>query len=186
MAIEVTRLYAKHLALDKQSKYYDADALFHFPSLHYCMEVVDSKQINDIRSGAVIISASGMATGGRIVHHLYNRLRRPQDTILFVGYQAEGTRGRRLLDGETEIKMFGEYVPVKCHIRELPYFSAHADHDGLMQWLGAFEGTPKITFVTHGEKESAEALKKAIQTQLHWHNVIVPEYMESFILFDGI
>jgi metallo-beta-lactamase family protein len=186
MAIEATHLYAKHLALDEQSTHYDANSLFHFPSLHYCLEIVESKRINEVRSGAVIISASGMATGGRILHHLYNRLPRPQDTVLFVGYQAEGTRGRRLLAGETEIKIFGEYVPVKCRIRELPYFSAHADHNGLMQWLGAFQHAPKMTFITHGEKEAAEALKGAIQTQLHWHNVIIPEYMESFILFDGI
>ncbi len=186
MAIEATCLYAKHLALDEQSKHCDANDLFHFPSLHYCLEVAESKRINDIRSGAVIISASGMATGGRIVHHLYNRLHRPQDTVLFVGYQAEGTRGKRLLAGETEIKMLGEYVPVKCRIRELPYFSAHADHDGLMHWLGAFQSAPKMTFITHGEKESAKALKNAIETQLHWHNVIIPEYMESFILFDRI
>lgn len=186
MAIEATRLYAKHLALDERSKHYEAEELFHFPSLHYCREIADSKRLNEIRSGAVIISASGMANGGRIVHHLYNRLTRRQDTLLFVGYQAEGTRGRRLLDGETEIKMFGEYVPVKCRIRELPYFSAHADHEGLMSWLQGFEHPPKMTFITHGEKQASQALRKAVLDQLHWQNVFIPEYMESFVLFNGI
>lgn len=186
MAIEATYLYAKHLALDKYSKHYDADQLFHFPGLHYCREAEDSKRINDIRSGAVIISASGMATGGRILHHLYHRLPRPNDTVLFVGYQAEGTRGRRLLDGEPEVKMFGEYVPVKCRIRELPYFSAHADHEELMQWLHNFRQAPKMTFITHGEKAAATALQQAVITELKWRNVIIPEYLESFVLFDGI
>ncbi|WP_448519238.1 MBL fold metallo-hydrolase RNA specificity domain-containing protein [Rhodoflexus sp.] len=186
MAIEATRLYAKHLSLDNHSRHYDADELFHFPSLHYCSEIANSKNINEVRSGAVIISASGMATGGRILHHLYNRLRRPQDTVLFVGYQAEGTRGWRLLEGETEVKIFGEYVPVKCRIRELPYFSAHADHAALINWLRNFEDSPKMTFITHGEKPAAEALQKTLIEELKWHNVIVPEYLESFVLFDGI
>ncbi|MCS7018789.1 MAG: MBL fold metallo-hydrolase [Cytophagales bacterium] len=185
MAIEATHLYAKHLGLDQRAKHYDADSLFHFPSLHYCPEISDSKRLNEIRAGAIIISASGMANGGRIVHHLYNRLTRPQDTVLFVGYQAEGTRGRRLLDGEPEIKMFGEYVPVKCRIRELPYFSAHADHEGLMKWLSNFQHPPKMTFITHGEPQACQKLQQAIVEQLHWHNVIIPEYMESFALFNG-
>lgn len=186
MAIQATELYAKYLAKDIHSKHRDQEELFHFPSLHFCQEIAQSKQLNEIDSGAVIISASGMATGGRVLHHLYHRLRRAQDTVLLVGYQAEGTRGRRLLDGEPELKIFGEYVPVKCRVRQLPIFSAHADHAGLMQWLERFQSPPAMTFITHGEKQACFALKQALAHQLDWHNIVVPQYLESFILFEGI
>jgi metallo-beta-lactamase family protein len=127
-----------------------------------------------------------MCTGGRIVHHLYHRLPRPHDTLLLIGYQAEGTRGRRLQDGETAVKMFGELVPVRCHLEHLDGFSAHADRGELLRWLGNFRQPPKRTFIVHGELEAAAALAATLRQERHWLNVTVPDYLESAQLFEGI
>jgi metallo-beta-lactamase family protein len=144
-----------------------------------------SKTLNEIKRNAIIISSSGMMTGGRILHHMYHRLRNKQDTLLISGYQAEGTRGRRLVDGEATIKLFGEDVPVNCHIENMTGFSAHADRDELFAWLANFSDKPKVTFTVHGENPSLSRYAQAIRDRMNW-NVIVPVYMESVELFSGI
>jgi metallo-beta-lactamase family protein len=105
--------------------------------------------------------------------------------LLLVGYQAEGTRGRRIQDGETPIKLFGEQVPVLCHVEKLDGLSAHADQTELLRWLANFSKAPKRTFIVHGEKESSQAFARIIEQQLGWQP-IVPEYLESVQLFEGI
>lgn len=144
-----------------------------------------SKSLNLIKSRAIIISSSGMMTGGRILHHLYHRLRNKQDTVVISGYQAEGTRGRRLVDKESAIQIFGEAVPVNCRVENIASFSGHADADELMAWLGKFSERPKMTFVIHGENPGMARYAQRIRTELGW-NVIEPQYLESVSLFEGI
>ncbi|SFF49680.1 metallo-beta-lactamase family protein [Thermoflexibacter ruber] len=185
MAMNATDIYNKNKDLCKASLFEEDNEPFDFDNLYYCHEQQASMQINDIKSNAIIISASGMATGGRILHHLYHRLPRENDTLLFVGYQGEGTRGRRILNGEPEVRIFGEFVPVKCKVTKLDGLSAHADSEELFEWLSSFQEAPKNTFIVHGEKESAEALAKTIKEKLGW-NTFIPQYLESYQLFEGI
>jgi metallo-beta-lactamase family protein len=144
-----------------------------------------SKSLNNIRGRAIIISSSGMMTGGRILHHLYHRLRRPEDTVLIAGFQAEGTRGRKLLEGEKTIKMFGEEVPVNCQVEYISSMSGHADRGELFQWMEGFQKKPKITFTIHGEGPDLHAYAQRIRDKMGW-NVVVPQYLESVQLFKGI
>jgi metallo-beta-lactamase family protein len=144
-----------------------------------------SKTLNDLRSNAIIISSSGMMTGGRILHHMYHRLKNKQDTLLIAGYQAEGTRGRRLVDMEPTIRIFGEEVPVNCKIENMTSFSGHADRQELFAWLKNFKNSPKMTFVVHGENPGLSIYAQAIRDEIGW-NVTVPEYLEPVELFQGI
>jgi metallo-beta-lactamase family protein len=181
MALRVADLYPRHPNAHRLGH----GNLFDFSGLHLVPEAEQSKALNQKTGWGIIISASGMCTGGRIVHHLHHRLPRPQDTLLLIGYQAEGTRGRRLLAGEQEIKMFGEMVPVRCHIEHLDGFSAHADRSELLRWLDQFQAPPQRTFVVHGEPPAAESLAATLR-QRHWPSVAVPEHLESVSLFEGI
>ena len=144
-----------------------------------------SKSLNAIKKNAIIISSSGMMTGGRILHHLYHRLRNPEDTVIVSGYQAEGTRGRKLVDNEPTIRIFGEEVPVKCKVENMTSLSGHADRDELFQWMKRFKQSPKMVFTVHGEKDNIETYGKAIREKLGW-NVLQPVYLETVELFRGI
>lgn len=134
----------------------------------------DSKKLNDHPGPGVVISASGMATGGRVLHHLYHRLRDARNTVLIVGYQAEGSLGRRLLEGETEVTVLGEAVPVRASIRQVPALSAHADADELIAWMKTIPSPPKSVFLTHGEPAAQDAFAARIRAELGW-SVHVPE-----------
>ncbi len=140
-----------------------------------------SKALNSLQGPAVIISASGMATGGRVVHHLMRHLPDPDCSVVLVGYQAEGTRGRRLQNGEKEIKIFGEFIPVRAHVEVIGSMSAHADADEIMRWLSGFKHPPKTTFIVHGEPEGSAALRDRIASQLKW-NVVIPTYKQTIEL----
>jgi metallo-beta-lactamase family protein len=142
------------------------------PTLQVVGRVDESKRLNDVSGSAIIISASGMATGGRILHHLRRRLPDPSATVVFVGFQAEGTRGRRILDGEPEVKIFGEMVPVSAQVRSITSLSAHADADELTIWAGAPETAPSIVFVTHGEPAASQALADRFAARFGWRCVI--------------
>jgi metallo-beta-lactamase family protein len=131
----------------------------------------ESKKINDISETSIIISASGMATGGRVVHHLEHMLPDEKNTVILVGYQALGSRGRSLEEGAVEIKMHGKFVPVKAHIAKVESFSVHADADELMAWLGKAAKPGKI-FVIHGEQGAQEAMANRIVDQLNWSAVV--------------
>jgi metallo-beta-lactamase family protein len=181
MGIRVTALYPQHPDDHRLGE----GNIFDFPGLRFVTEQQESKSLNDVSGPAIIISASGMCTGGRIVHHLYHRLPKPQDTLLLIGYQAEGTRGRSLQEGQKTIKMFGELVPVRCHVAELDGMSAHADRSELLRWLGNFQTAPKHTFIVHGEPAAATALAETLRTERGW-TVTVPDYLDSAVLFDGI
>jgi metallo-beta-lactamase family protein len=136
-----------------------------------------SKALRDVDGPAIIVSASGMATGGRVLHHLEQRLPDPRHTVVLVGYQAVGTRGRRLLSGERSLKMHGRYVPVRAEIVDLSGFSVHADRGEILGWLRQAPRAPSVCFVVHGEPEASASLRDAIARELGW-NAVVPAYLE--------
>jgi metallo-beta-lactamase family protein len=139
--------------------------------------VAQSRAINDNHYPSIIISASGMATGGRVLHHLANRLPDHRNTVILVGYQAAGTRGRSLIDGARSLKMMGKYIPVRAEIVNVPAFSVHADQDETIEWLRTTPRPPETTFVVHGEKSGADALHDKIERKLGW-TAAVPRYLE--------
>ncbi len=185
MAQQVTEVFCRHIedfddeAQDAFRKTGKCPILC--PGVQFVHTPEESQKINDMRFPAIIVSASGMATGGRILHHLKYRLPDPRNTVLFVGYQSVGTRGQLLKDGARAIKMHGEMIPVRAQIRSIEAFSGHADSTEIMRWLSGFKEPPKLTFVVHGEEESSKALANAIHRSLGWKTHI-PEYLESFSL----
>jgi metallo-beta-lactamase family protein len=135
----------------------------------------ESKRLNDEQGTRIIISASGMMTGGRVLHHARRILPDSRATIVFVGYQAAGTTGRRILDGEREVKIMGQFTPVHCHIERIGGFSAHADWKEVLRWLEGMPAPPRCTFNTHGEPEAAQAMRDHIAERFGWR-VEVPQY----------
>jgi metallo-beta-lactamase family protein len=188
MAIRATDLYRRYVSYHKLTEQ-EIEGEDSFISLRRNLRIIrthqESKAINNHLGPAVIISASGMMTGGRVLHHLYNRLQNPNDSVLIVGYQAEGTRGRRLLDGEPSLKIFGVDVPVKSRIYFAEGMSAHADQSELLDWCQLIKERPKMTFCIHGDKDGPSELAKMIKSRFGW-NSIVPEYLESVQLFRSI
>jgi metallo-beta-lactamase family protein len=141
----------------------------------------ESKKLNEARGARVIISASGMMTGGRVLHHALRLVPDPETTIVFVGYQSAGTTGRRILDGEPEVKILGQWIPVRARLAKIGGFSAHADWKEVLHWLDGMEGVPARTFLTHGEPEAASAMASHIKEKFGW-NVQVPQYGDQFEL----
>ncbi len=139
-----------------------------WPGFHFAATAEESKSINSSRYPSIIVSSNGMCEGGRIQHHLIQRLPDPRNMVLFVGYQAVGTRGRQIKEGAHEVKIFGQIVPVRAQVAVLEQFSDHADVDELLEWLHTFSKVPRSTHIVHGEPDSAEALRQAIATQLGW------------------
>ena len=140
-----------------------------------CSSKEESKRQGEARGARVIVSASGMMTGGRVLHHAMRLLPDPETTLLFVGYQAAGTRGRRILNGEPEVKIFGQWVPVRCRIARIGSFSAHADWQEILRWLAGMPPAPRRTFLTHGEPAAANAMAGHIKDRFGW-TVEVPVY----------
>jgi metallo-beta-lactamase family protein len=184
MAISATRIYGRH------HEDYDAAARLllmdgtppmSYPDLHVASRRDESMAINRVQGPAIIISANGMATGGRILHHLRQRLPHEQNMLLFVGFQAEGTRGRQLLEGAIEVRIHGETVPVRAETRQLPGFSAHGDQGELMRWLGGFKKAPRRLFLTHGEDGPRQVLADVVRQRLGWE-VGIPQHKESVLL----
>lgn len=187
MAAAATRLYARHtedhdlemLRLGEGRQNALATRQFNLVSGQAGSKALDA------RAGpAIIISASGMATGGRVLHHLARFLPDPASTIVLVGYQAIGTRGWRLQEGEKEIKIHGEFIPVRARIENIGNLSAHADWSEIMRWLGGFKRPPRTTFITHGEPEASAALRDRIVETLGWHTVI-PTHEQIVELGEG-
>jgi metallo-beta-lactamase family protein len=141
----------------------------------------ESKRLNNLQGARVIISASGMITGGRVLHHALRLLPDPNATIVFVGYQAAGTLGRRIQDGEKEVKVLGQWIPVRCRIARIGGFSAHADWKEILRWLEGLAAGPRRTFLTHGEPPAANAMAGHIKQRFGW-TVEVPHYGERFEL----
>jgi metallo-beta-lactamase family protein len=184
MAVEASHLYCKfgddhnldiNLLMDEQQ------CPLKCRDTRFVRDVEESKQLNARPGPAVIISASGMCTGGRILHHLKWRLPDRRNTVLFVGYQAKGTRGRSLLEGAESIRIHGDRVPVRAEIAQLDALSAHADRDGLFRWLSEFVRPPSQTFIVHGEPDASQSFHKQIVEELGW-TTFVPEEMDTFQL----
>ena len=147
------------------------------PHLHAVSSAGASQELNRPRTPCIIVSASGMATGGRIVHHLAEQLPHQRNTVVLTGYQAEGTRGRALLDGERQVKIHGRYIPVRAEIVLDDAFSAHADAAEVIGWLSRAPRPPRTVFVVHGEKQAAATLARRIDDELGWC-AVVPRYAE--------
>ena len=149
-----------------------------WPEVTFASSTQESKQINQSRFPSIIVSSSGMATGGRILHHLAQRLSDPKNAVVFIGFQAPGTRGATIKSGAAEVKIFGEAVPIRAHIEAFEQFSDHADTPELLAWLRTFSGKPAETFLVHGEAAAAAQLRDTIMRELGW-NVKVAEWMEK-------
>lgn len=149
-----------------------------WPGFHFASTAQESKRINESHFPSIIVSSNGMCMGGRIQHHLIQRLPDPRNLIMFIGYQAVGTRGRQIKEGAHEVKIFGEIVPVRAQVAALEQFSDHADVDELLEWLRTFTKTPQSTHIVHGEPDSAEALRQTIVAQLGWQ-VDKAQYMQK-------
>ena len=182
MAIESVDVYGKHpadLNLLSRIEVYQGKNLFRPNHLHVCRTREQSMAINKIKSGAVIISSSGMATGGRILHHLAERLPVENNTVLFMGYQAEGTRGRTILEGASTVRIHGMDVPIKAHVAQIDGASAHGDYHEMIAWLMGFNRAPKRVFIVHGEANASASLAQKIRDYFGWE-VVIPKRNDSF------
>jgi metallo-beta-lactamase family protein len=178
MAIEATVVYARHPEehdADLRKVEASGERPFAPKGMRICRTAEDSKRLNDIGGPGIIIAGSGMATGGRILHHLVRRLPEERTTVLFVGYQAAGTRGRLLREGAREIKMLGQSVPVRASIMVSDSYSAHADQGEILRWLGGFARPPATTYIVHGEPDAAGALQALIASRLKWNAVVAQD-----------
>ncbi|MDI1309531.1 MAG: MBL fold metallo-hydrolase [Methylotenera sp.] len=178
MAVDATAIFSNHSGEHRLSAE-QCSALNR--TAHMVNSVEESKRLNETKGPMIILSASGMASGGRVVHHLKAFAPKPNNTILFVGFQAAGTRGSAMLNGAESIKIHGEYVPIRADVELISNLSAHADYSEIIDWLGSVESPPKKTFITHGEPVAADAMRLHIEEQLHW-SVEVPEYLQKVTL----
>ncbi len=184
MASRITEVFEKHADLfDTQmtNLVNNHASPFDMPTLHLAGSANESKAINRIKVPIIIIAGSGMCTGGRIKYHLVENITRPESTITFVGYQATGTLGRRIVDGEKEVRILGQKYPVKARIERIHGFSAHADKNELLDWLKSMQQPPKQIFVVHGEEKSSKEFGNFISEKTGW-KVTVPEYQQQIIL----
>jgi metallo-beta-lactamase family protein len=184
LAIEATALYCEHpedLDPETARPVTTGACPLSTARFHLARTVEESRAINEVVGPAVIIAASGMATGGRVLHHLRRRLPDPRTTVLLVGFQAPGTRGRLLQDGAPTLRIFGEDVPVRAHRETIHGLSAHADADGLLRWLRTAARAPRRVFVVHGDPTPAATLAGRIRAELGWE-AVVPDYRERLAL----
>jgi metallo-beta-lactamase family protein len=184
MAIKITKVfkqYADQFDDEMKDLIRRHQSPFDFPGLKFIQTVAESKELNNIRGTIMIIAGSGMCTGGRIKHHLANNISRPECTVLFVGYQAEGTLGRLILDGAKSVRIHGQHYAVRAKIEQIQGFSAHADKDELLKWLSRLSAEPKIVFITHGEARAATSFKDFL-IEKTGYNATVPTYGETFRL----
>ncbi|MFC3301214.1 MBL fold metallo-hydrolase [Parvularcula lutaonensis] len=172
MAVDATEIFLAH---PRDHKLSPEDCRAAFGSVKYVRSTDGSKALDRNRAPKIIISASGMATGGRVLHHLKSFIEDSRNTILFAGFQAGGTRGARLTSGERRIKIHGEYFSVAAEVANLRMLSAHADVDEIIGWLKMFDSPPRQTFITHGEPNASDALRLRIQEELGWA-CTVPEH----------
>jgi metallo-beta-lactamase family protein len=184
MAVRVTEVFKRHPELfDKDMRHlvFSDQSFFNLSKLYFVDSVEGSKAINHIKGTVVIMAGSGMCTGGRIKHHLVNNIKRKESSIVFLGYQAQGTLGRLIVDGARRVRILGKEYPVKAKIVKIDGFSSHADRDGLIRWLKPFGDEPKKVFVTHGDSEASEALARDIRSELGLQ-ALVPDYLDKISL----
>ena len=178
MAVSATDLYLKHRDEHRLSP----EDCRHFSDVAtYVNSVDESKELDACPMPIIIISASGMAEGGRVLHHLKAFASDPRHTILFTGYQCDGTRGAKIVAGDDEVKIHGQSIPVRAQVEVMDNMSAHADSQEILKWMGHFKRAPIKTFITHGEPKAAAALKQKIENRFHW-KCVVPTYLQSEML----
>jgi metallo-beta-lactamase family protein len=184
MAVKATEIFKKRVAdYDLEARILELNGrhIFQTSKVQFLKDAEQSKKLHDIQQKAIIISASGMVEGGRILHHLEHRLPHQQNTVLFIGYQAEGTRGRAILEGKPFVKIHGMEIPVRATIESISGFSAHADYNETLAWLMGFNRPPLKTFIVHGESEASAALAEKIRAKMGWQ-VVIPKLNERFNL----
>jgi metallo-beta-lactamase family protein len=181
MAIKAVEIFLKH-----DEEYSDETremirrygSPLQWPGFTFASTPEESKKINDVRTPAIIISSSGMVTGGRILHHLALRLPEPKNLVLFIGFQAPGTRGFTIKSKADEVKIYGDYVPIRAQIAALEQFSDHADPPELLEWLRTFRNQPTTTYLVHGEPDAAAQLRDTMKQNLGW-TVEIAQYREK-------
>jgi metallo-beta-lactamase family protein len=149
-----------------------------WPGFHFAAKQEESKAINEVRYPCIIVSSSGMVTGGRVLHHLLLRLPDPRNQVIFIGFQAPGTRGAIIKSGAKSVRIFSQEVPIRAHIAALEQFSDHADTEELLRWLGTFPKPPAATFLVHGEADAASRLRETMSSTLGW-NVKIAQWLEK-------
>jgi metallo-beta-lactamase family protein len=182
MAIRITQVFKEHAELfdsDMARLIREKASPFDFPGLKMTESTEESKSLNHMKGTKMIIAGAGMCNGGRIKHHLVNNISEPQNTVLFIGYQAVGTLGRSIVDGIKKVRILGQRYPVRARIAEIKGFSAHADRNELLEWISHVD--PKRVFVIHGEAEAAKEFAEFLKEKKGW-KVSVPMYGESALL----
>ncbi|HWR14013.1 MAG TPA: MBL fold metallo-hydrolase [Terriglobales bacterium] len=181
MAIEAVKIFLKHTEeFSDQTRQLVAKlgSPLEWEGFTFAKTPEESKRINDVKYPCIIVSSSGMVAGGRILHHLLLRLPDPRNLVLFIGFQSPGTRGATIKSGAREVKIFGEFVPIRAQVAAIEQFSDHADTAELLEWLGTFQGKPDQTFLVHGEPEASRLLQAAITKTLGW-KVDIAEFREK-------
>jgi len=180
MAIKAVEIFLKHkeeyspLAADLIKQY---GSPIEWPGFTFAQTAEESKKINESHYPSIIVSSSGMVTGGRILHHLAQRLPDPKNLVIFIGFQAPGTRGAIIKNGAPEVKIFGDFIPIRAQVAALEQFSDHADPPEMLEWLRTFKNKPATTYLVHGEPAASSQLRDLMKKELGW-NVQVAEYME--------
>ncbi|NMC42902.1 MAG: MBL fold metallo-hydrolase [candidate division Zixibacteria bacterium] len=181
MAVEATEVFERRIAdfdLTSRTLYLAGKQIMRPQKLQFCRTQAESKAINTVKERAIIVSAGGMATGGRVLHHLERLLPGGKNTVLWIGYQAEGTRGRSILEGDKWVKIHGQQVAVKAAVESIDGFSGHADYQEALAWLMAFNRPPEKTFIVHGEPAASAAMAEKIRSRFGW-DVVVPKLGEQ-------
>lgn len=181
MAIKAVQIFIKHtdeFSEETKQLVTKFGSPLDWEGFHFATDAADSKKINDVRYPTIIVSSSGMVTGGRVLHHLMHRLPDPKNLVLFIGFQAPGTRGRIIKDGAKSVRIFSEEIPIRAQTYALEQFSDHADTSELLEWLKTFGETPDVTYLVHGEPTAASMLQAALKNELKW-NVQIAQYMQK-------
>jgi metallo-beta-lactamase family protein len=181
MAIQAVQIFLKHqeeFTEETKQLIKKCGSPLEWQGVTFAAKQEESRKINDVRYPCIIISSSGMVTGGRILHHLIHRLSDPRNTVIFIGFQSPGTRGAAIKAGAKTVKMFGEEVAVRAQVVAFEQFSDHADTAELLQWLATFKKTPNATYLVHGEPPAATALQAAISEKMRWR-VEVARWLEK-------
>ncbi len=184
MAIDTTQVFEKRKGdYDLGAKILELNGkhILKTGNLHFYRDKEQSKQLHEHATSGILISASGMVEGGRILHHMKHRLPGSQNTVLFIGYQAQGTRGRTIVEGKEMVKIHGEMVPVRAKVESISGFSAHADYNEALAWLMGFNRPPLKTFIVHGEPDAASAMADHIQKTFGW-DVVIPSFKEKITI----
>ena len=185
MAVDAVGIFREHVEehdLEMAQLERSGGSALYTQRLHFSRTVEESKAINDHRFPSIIISANGMATGGRILHHLIQRLPDERNAIVFVGFQAYGTRGRLLSEGARQIRIFGVDYPVRARVHVIDSFSAHGDYSEILRWLSGFKRAPARTFLVHGESRAIDAMRDHVTTAYKAWDVEAPQYLQTFEL----